>query len=136
QDMSVILEEMKRVHPYEEVAYDLFKVEQTGETYGLGRIGYLEEAMTLKQFCEMVKASLDIPGLRFVGEENQEVRKIAVLGGSGEKFIDTALQQKADVYVTGDITFHPAQDALEAGLSIVDAGHYIEKIMKKATSDY
>lgn len=56
------------------------------------------------------------------------VRRVAILGGSGSEFYPAALAQHADVYVTGDVSYHPAQDMLAAGLSVVDPGHHIESI--------
>src|SRR5699024_8805216 len=109
---------------------------QTSDIYGLGRVGYLQEKLSLEQFCHKVKDTLDVEHLRYSAAKNNMVHKVAVLGGSGEKYIDAAIQHNADVYVTGDVTFHPAQDAIESGLSVIDAGHYIEKIMKQATVDY
>lgn len=136
KDLSKVIEEMKKAHPYEEVAYDVVSLKNKGETVGLGRIGTLDETMTLAAFIELVKERYDVDHLRFIGDQAQAITKVAVLGGSGEKFIQHAIHAGADAYVTGDITFHPAQDAALEGLAIVDPGHYIEKIMKQATKDY
>src|SRR5690625_6532530 len=74
--------------------------------------------------------------IRVSGDIKKQVKKIAILGGSGEKFIAEAHKQKADVLITGDITFHQAQEAIELGIVVIDAGHYIEKIMKNAVKNY
>lgn len=66
---------MLSAHPYEEVAYDIYPVEQTGETLGLGRIGKLKEEMTLKQFAAHVKQVLDVDGVRVVGSMDATVKK-------------------------------------------------------------
>jgi len=136
QDLPNVLQAMTEAHPYEEVAYDLIKLKNKGESLGIGRIGSLKESITLEKFIELVKKNYEVDQLRYVGELNQEVKKVAILGGSGEKYIDAALNAGADVYLTGDMTFHPAQDAKEMGLAIVDPGHYIEKIMKRATKQF
>src|SRR5690625_4148789 len=68
--------------------------------------------------------------LRVSGNVKKQVKKVAILGGSGEKFITEAYKQNADVLITGDITFNQAQEAIELGIIVLDAGHYIEKIMK------
>lgn len=131
-----ILSVLFDVHPYEEVAYDLFPLKNEGTSYGLGKIGNLPKEMTLNELCQHVKQSLDLPALRVVGHLNKKVKKVAVLGGSGEKYYDVAHKRGADVYITGDMTFHQAQDAEQSGLSIIDPGHYIEAIMVEATVDY
>ncbi|MBR3121353.1 Nif3-like dinuclear metal center hexameric protein [Oceanobacillus profundus] len=123
-------------HPYEEVAYDVFPLENEGKRYGIGRIGSLKNKTDLNSFCEYVKKALDIPALRVTGDLNKKIQKVAVLGGSGEKYIHHAKKKGADVYITGDMTFHMAQEASLMGLGVIDAGHYIEKIMKQFTAAY
>ncbi|MFC4558836.1 Nif3-like dinuclear metal center hexameric protein [Virgibacillus kekensis] len=130
------IDSMVEAHPYEEAAYDLFPLENPGKSYGIGRIGTLPEKVTLKSLSEQVKEKLDIPGLRVTGDLTKKVSKIAVLGGSGEKYIQKAKRLGADVYITGDMSFHTAQDAWEMGLSVIDPGHHVEKVMKQATRDY
>lgn len=135
-DLPQVIQAMTIVHPYEEVAHDIFPLHQKGKENGLGRVGYLADEMTLATLCQKVKTSFSLDGLRFVGNPEQKVRKVAVLGGSGEKYVQQAIAQKADVYLTGDISFHVAQDAQEMGLNLIDPGHHVEEIMKKATQDY
>ena len=59
------------------------------------------------------------------------MRKVAVLGGDGNKYINQAKFKGADVYVTGDMYYHVAHDAMMLGLNIVDPGHNVEKVMKQ-----
>lgn len=59
------------------------------------------------------------------------IKRVAICGGSGEKFYPAALAQGADVYITGDIYFHTAQDMQSAGLAAIDPGHYIESLCKE-----
>ncbi len=126
-----VIQAMKKAHPYEEVAYDLYDMSSSGEAYGLGRIGYLTEEMTLDEFAMKVKKAFDVSGLRVVGEGQRKVKKVAVLGGDGNKYTFTALHKGADVYVTGDLYYHVAHDAMMEGLMMVDPGHNVEKIMKE-----
>jgi dinuclear metal center YbgI/SA1388 family protein len=107
-----------------------------GKSYGIGRIGNLNQSMNLQDLCEHVKAIFNVSKLRVTGDLTKKVKKVAILGGSGEKYIDDAKQMGADVYITGDMTFHTAQVAWQMGLSVIDPGHYIEKVMKKATKQY
>lgn len=134
--LARVVAAMIEAHPYEEPAYDVYPVEQSGQPYGIGRIGTLNKGMTLKQLGEHVKEKLNVPGLRITGDLSKDISKVAILGGSGEKYIHTAKQMGADVYITGDMTFHTAQDAWQMGLSIIDPGHHVEKVMKEATKKY
>ncbi|WCN38795.1 Nif3-like dinuclear metal center hexameric protein [Aneurinibacillus uraniidurans] len=126
-----VVKAMMAAHPYEEVAYDIYPVEQVGKTWGIGRIGKLPQAMELKAFAEQVKKAFGVSGARVVGELDRPVRKVAVLGGDGNSFVSKAMFRGADVLVTGDIYYHTAHDAMAGGLSIVDPGHNVEKIMKQ-----
>ncbi|MDQ0231615.1 Nif3-like dinuclear metal center hexameric protein [Metabacillus malikii] len=132
---NAVLKAMKKAHPYEEVAYDIYPLEQKGNSLGLGRIGYLEKEMTLQQFASHVKNTLKVEFVRMVGNPDDLVKKVAVLGGDGNKYIQAAKYKGADVYVTGDLYFHVAHDALMAGLNVIDPGHHVEKVMINGVSD-
>jgi len=121
-------------HPYEEVAYDVFKLELSGTALGLGRVGTLASPTTLQAFAERAKAAFGVPALRYVGAPEKPVRRVAVLGGSGRSYVKHAVAAGADVFVTGDLDHHTAHDALAAGLALVDPGHHIEQIMKAAVA--
>lgn len=124
---------MVKAHPYEEVAYDVYPVDNKGEVLGLGRIGTVNE-MTLGEFAKSVKTALDVDKVRVVGDLSSKVKKVAVLGGDGNKYFSQAKFKGADVYVTGDIYYHTAHDAMMQGLNMIDPGHNVEKIMKKGVT--
>jgi dinuclear metal center YbgI/SA1388 family protein len=125
---------MIKAHPYEEVAYDVYPVENKGEVLGLGRIGRVKE-MTLAEFAERVKEVLEVDKVRVVGDLSSRVKKVAVLGGDGNKYFMSAKFKGADVYITGDIYYHTAHDAMMQGLNMIDPGHNVEKIMKKGLTN-
>ncbi|KIL44429.1 Nif3-like dinuclear metal center hexameric protein [Jeotgalibacillus soli] len=131
---SSVIKAMIKAHPYEEVAYDVYPEDRKGKELGLGRVGVLADSMTLEEFCEHVKKSLDVPKVRFVGNLKDRIKKVAILGGTGNKYTKAAKFSGADVYVTGDVDYHIAHDAIMMGLRIVDPGHNIEKVMKKGTA--
>ncbi|WP_334313835.1 Nif3-like dinuclear metal center hexameric protein [Aquibacillus salsiterrae] len=134
--ISHLLTVITDVHPYEEVAYDLIPLWNKGNDIGAGRIGQLKEPISLKEFCQFVKDRLDLPAVRVIGDLHETVKKIAVLGGSGEDFIETAISHDVDVYLTGDLTFHDAQDGWQAGLKMIDVGHYVENHLTHAVKHY
>lgn len=129
-----VIQAMLKAHPYEEVAYDIYPLEQKGPSMGLGRIGTIENELTLQEFAEHVKKSLHVERVRMVGDPNSYVKKVAVLGGDGNKYIQQAKMKGADAYVTGDLYFHVAQDALMLDLNVIDPGHHVEKVMIKGVS--
>jgi dinuclear metal center YbgI/SA1388 family protein len=123
-----------KAHPYEEVAYDVYPVENKGEILGLGRIGTVKE-ISLGEFAEKVKEAFGVDKVRVVGDVTSRVKKVAVLGGDGNKYFMQAKFSGADVYITGDIYYHTAHDALMQGLNMIDPGHNVEKIMKKGLAN-
>ncbi|WP_054956648.1 Nif3-like dinuclear metal center hexameric protein [Paenibacillus dakarensis] len=133
---SRVIQAMLKAHPYEEVAYDLYPMDLKGRSLGLGRIGKLSEPVTLAALVDVVKEKLEVPHVRVVGDLDRMVKKAAVIGGSGGSFMNTVLFKGADVLITGDIDYHTAQDALAAGLAIIDPGHNAEKIMKLKVAEW
>lgn len=131
-----VIAAMLQAHPYEEVAYDLYPLEIMGQALGVGRVGNLVQEMTLGQFAEFVKQQFGVEHARVVGPLDRPVRRVAVLGGSGEEYYPEALKKGADVYVTGDIRYHYAQDALAEGLCLVDPGHNTEKVCLPSLGAY
>lgn len=129
-----IIRAMLKAHPYEEVAYDIYNLDLTGEQLGLGRIGKVEET-TLLDFANHVKKVLEVEKVRVVGDLDAKVKKVAVLGGDGNKYYSQALIKGADVYVTGDMYYHVAHDAQAVGLNIIDPGHNVEKVMKNGVTN-
>lgn len=111
-----------------------------GKTYGYGRVGNLNETMTLKEFSNTVNDKLECENLRIYGDLEKNVKKIAVCGGSGSCFIKDAHLENVDVFVTGDIKYHDAQLAEELGLAMLDAGHFetekpLVDVLKKYIED-
>ncbi|MFA9429462.1 Nif3-like dinuclear metal center hexameric protein [Egicoccus sp. AB-alg2] len=120
---GAVVTALDEAHPYEEVAYDLYPL-VAGAEVGLGRIGRLPEPRTLADLAETVRHGLPAPHLRFAGDPDRTVERVAVVGGAGDGHIGDALRAGADVYVTGDLRHHVTLDALEQGLCLVDAGHH------------
>ncbi|MFW6269420.1 MAG: Nif3-like dinuclear metal center hexameric protein [Bacillota bacterium] len=124
------------VHPYEEVAYDIFLLQNNGEKYGLGRVGELNSEIELKKYLKLIKEKLDIKHrIRLVGN-NKKIRKVAICSGSGSDLIERAKRVQADIFITGDIKYHQAQTVVDSNMVLVDAGHYeTEAIVKEFWKD-
>jgi len=132
-----VVESMLKVHPYEEVAYDVYPLDLKGEEIGIGRVGFLKKAITLDQLIDIVKSKLNISHIRYVGDETKLVSKVAVCSGNGLEFLSDCIKQKVDVYITGDVKYHDAQAAEQNGLCLIDAGHFgTENIVGPLLTDY
>jgi dinuclear metal center YbgI/SA1388 family protein len=122
--LSKVVKTMLKAHPYEEVAYDLYPLANQGKSAGLGRVGCLAAPLSLADFIDLVKASLSLSHVRYCGDLNKTIRKVALCGGSGASLIPQAVFAGAQVLLTGDIKYHEAQEAFSQDLALVDAGHF------------
>ncbi len=135
--LNKVLKALIRVHPYEEPAYDIMPIDNPGNSYGLGRLAQLQNETTLAVYAETVKKALNIDRIKFSGDPNKIIKKVALLNGAGNKFISAARFAGADVLITGDMQHHDILDAVEAGLGIIDAGHFAtESLMIPAMAAY
>ncbi len=124
ETLSRVVNRLIKTHPYEEVAYDIIPINNSRKDVGLGRIGRLPHAVSLKAFLARIKAALKVETLRVAGPEKSEVKKVAVCGGSGASLLHAAARQGADLLLTGDVGYHDARKAEELGITLVDAGHF------------
>lgn len=127
-DIKKAIEYMQKAHPYEEVAYDIYKLENKINE-GTGTFGELKDDMTFGQFCQYVKEKLNIPYLNAAGDFNRKVKRVAVVGGAGAEFYKDAINRKCDVLLTGDIKHHQAIDAINEGINLIDGGHYFTEVV-------
>ena len=91
---------------------------------GLGRVGALSASIPLGTFAENLKAALNIDTVKVVGNLGQKVKTVAICSGSGGSLLDAAIGSGAQVYVSGDLGYHTARDAEQAGLGLIDIGHF------------
>lgn len=125
--LNTVISKMIETHPYEEPAYDIIKLENK-IVKGIGRIGELAKPIMLNDFAYNLKQILNLENVIIVGE-NKLIKKIAVVGGAGSDFINIAKQKQCDLIITGDVKHHIAIDAIEKGISVIDATHYgLEKV--------
>ncbi len=120
---QTLLEALHANHPYEEVAYDIYPLDNAFEKAGSGMLGKLPGPMPEKAFLAMVKERLGTPCLRHSPVMGQDVQKVAFCGGSGAFLLEQAIRSGAQAFITGDVKFHRFFDAA-GSLLLVDAGHY------------
>jgi len=113
---------VRKVHPYDEMAYDVFPVENPDPTYGIGAVGTLARPLSLAAFLRRVKKATSAGSLRVSGSARR-VKTVALCGGSGSEYIGRARSLGADVFVTADVRYHAHQESTSR-FAIVDAGHW------------
>ncbi len=92
------------------------------EGSGIGRIGEVDE-IEIRDFSKLVKNSLELSHIQFAPKGPHFVRKAAICSGSGADFIDDAVAAGADVYITGDVSYHEMIKAVDSGMSMIVVGH-------------
>jgi dinuclear metal center YbgI/SA1388 family protein len=96
-----------------------------GETeHGIGRIGSLAKASSLKSLVSMVKSKLKLDFVKVAGDPVMKVMRVAICSGSGSSLMQTFLSSKAQAYISGDIHYHDAREAETANRAIIDIGHF------------
>lgn len=120
---SVLVNALKKAHPYEEPAFDILPLENFYENVGSGVIGDLQEEEDEKSFLRKIKNIFGTPAIRHTQLLGKKVRRVAVCGGSGSFLIKNAIGAKADFYITADVKYHEFFDA-DGHLVIADIGHW------------
>ncbi|MFH1734585.1 MAG: Nif3-like dinuclear metal center hexameric protein [bacterium] len=120
---SEVVKAMRQAHPYEEAAYDIYRLENTDVNFGFGAFGEYAAPVALADLFRKVRSELGVKMLHVVEGPAQSVKKIAVCGGSGGALIEDAYRQGAEAYVTGEMKYHTFLE-YEGKLTIIVAGHY------------
>jgi dinuclear metal center YbgI/SA1388 family protein len=122
-----VLRALLELHPYEDPGYAFFENSATPSRAGLGRVGELARAVTLREFADRVATALPATpgGVRIAGDPDRIVRTVAVCGGSGGSLLAAATAAGADVFVTSDLKHHAASEATQVpGPALCDVAHF------------
>ncbi len=131
-----VISALLKSHPYEEVAYDIFKLENKNNRVGAGIIGDLDEEIDEIEFLSFLKKNMGVGCVRHTPLRNKKIKKVALCGGSGSFLIGAAKASHADMYISGDIKYHEFFDANEQFM-IADIGHYeSEQFTKDLIADF
>ena len=110
-------------HVYEEVAYEIYDLQNAHQNIGLGMTGELASAMTEIDFLEYVQEKMQCGGIRHSAFTGKSIKKVAILGGSGSFAIRNAIQAGADAFLTADLKYHQYYEA-DNQLLLADIGHF------------
>ena len=100
-----------------------FGIAPDGQLYGAGRVGVMPREFSLKEFLRHTAQAIDTEGLRY-SDAGKPVRRIAVCGGSGGEYMETAVRFGCDTFVTADIKHDRFITASELGINLIDGGHF------------
>ena len=118
-----VIKFLLEAHPYEEVAYDLYALENTNVGIGLGSVGKFHTPMSEDNFLNLISSIFEAKGIRYSKLTGNPVRKVALCGGSGASLLNLAICSGADAFLTADIKYHNFFEA-ENRILMVDTGHF------------
>ncbi|PZP52558.1 MAG: Nif3-like dinuclear metal center hexameric protein [Pseudopedobacter saltans] len=110
-------------HPYEEVAYDIYLLENDYAQVGAGLVGELPEALTEVDFLNLLKDRFQLQVIRHTQLLGKKIKKVALCGGAGSFLTGAAIASGSDIYVTGDVKYHEFFDA-DNKIVLADIGHF------------
>ncbi|PRZ28295.1 Nif3-like dinuclear metal center hexameric protein [Flavobacterium granuli] len=131
-----ILKALFSHHAYEEVAYEIYDLQNQHQNIGLGMIGEFETPLSETDFLAVVKNKMQADGIRHSAFIGKPIKKVAVLGGSGSYAIKNAIRAGADAFLTADLKYHQFYEA-ENQVLLADIGHFeSERYTKNYIVDY
>lgn len=98
----------------------------TGEGSGICREGLVDGECSVAEYISQIERwlGLDRRLFRFTGNLEDRVEKVGLCTGAGAEFLETARDAGCDLFITGDVKYHTAQQARETGMNLLDLGHY------------
>jgi dinuclear metal center YbgI/SA1388 family protein len=133
EKLDKVVTAMRKAHPYETPAFDIIKLYNSQNKFGLGRIGKLTKPLKIEQIIRRIKKHTGAEACGLIGKEKRLVKKAAVCAGSCGAIINLVIAAKADLYLTGELKHHQALAAQEAGLTCICLSHTVSErfILKK-----
>lgn len=128
RNLSNLIDATIKAHPYEAVAYDVYKIENRFKDAGIGRLGKLKEPESFRDFTRKIKNKLGIDGFKWLCKKDikvnsKKIRKVAVVCGSGNSIARRLADIDYDLVIVGEIGYHNALQIIESGKIIVAIGH-------------
>ncbi len=118
-----IISALLKAHPYEEVAYDIYPLENSWDSTGSGMVGELKDPEDEMAFLHRIKETFNCGTIKYTPLKNKAIKKVAVCGGAGSFLLIKAKAAQADIFISGDFKYHQFFDA-ENEIIIADIGHF------------
>jgi dinuclear metal center YbgI/SA1388 family protein len=129
---DAVLREVLKAHPYEEPAYDFYRLAPTTGPEGIGCLAKPETPLTAGALAKSLKQRLKLPSVRISGPSDRLVRQVAICTGSGGSFLSRIPMTGAQAYITGEVTYHYGIEAHQRGIAVIEIGHFESEQMVAA----
>ena len=137
KSLEKVVAAARLAHPYEEMAYDILRLEQDARPLGYGFVGKIETKISFSALIQSVKSLFTLGTVTVVKNQNSPdaMKKIAFSPGSGSSFIGSAIAQGVDAYICGEVGYHQMLDAKRAGMGLIVLGHsYSERFFMETVA--
>jgi dinuclear metal center YbgI/SA1388 family protein len=141
-----ILKKVRQIHPYEEMAYDLFLVDAfLDKTVGYGWVGKSLKPISapllfkrVQKYFELVTPPMLIECFdKKINNNKYLINKMAFSPGSGAAFLSNAQSEKVDLFVTGELGYHSMLEARAKGIPVLLLGHsYSERFFVETVAEW
>lgn len=124
--VALALETLRRFHPYEEPAIDVYDLEpQPVRNVGAGRRLVLDQPVTPRELGARLRGFLCNARVQLglTSNEDRPVQTIGVVPGAGESLVSLAVQEGCELFVTGEMRHHSVLAAMHDGIDVLLAGH-------------
>lgn len=119
-----LIENIRKVHPYEEMAYDIYPLENPSGDTGLGRKGVFDPPLSGEELIRLLQEKIEAPRIRVAGTLPERIEKVAVCGGSAGSLIQVAAAAGNQVLIGGEFGYHSMISCQEGPLTLIEIGHY------------
>ena len=101
-------------------------LDEDGDGTGLGVVGDLQQPLSAQEAVALVKERFSLKAMRTSRPLEGHITRVAMCGGSGGSLIKAAMASGAQLYISGDISYH--NFFTREGFMIMDIGHYESEI--------
>jgi dinuclear metal center YbgI/SA1388 family protein len=126
RSIPLAVELLRRFHPYEHPAIDVYPLEPLAErATGAGRRLTLDRPVPIDQIAQRVKANLRVSHVQIAPafDPARPIARVGVCPGAGADLVDAAVKEGCDLFLTGEMKHHEVLAANAKGLGIMLAGH-------------
>jgi dinuclear metal center YbgI/SA1388 family protein len=129
ENLSKVIDAIRALYLYEDMSYDVYPLITQETTNGTGRIGNLVKPERLSSYVKHIRKTFGVESVKVAGDPNLLVDRVAVCSGSGSGLIHEFISSGAQVYISGDLRYHDARSVEQAGLAIIDIGHFTSEFI-------
>ena len=119
-----VMNAIRRVHPYEEPAFDFYPLASQSSMEGDGRIGELSSSLGVIELAKDCQKIFGASFVQVIGPVGKKAKKVAIGCGAAGSWAMDARQMGAEVFITGEMRYHEELEAYQAEIPIIILGHY------------